>query len=204
MQLPATYVALAPPLRTTLAADSALLSVALWSPDVYVPFGTWVGFEHCAASVAASRLQAQSQSAGRIRIFDTPRDFDDALISRSPLIGGRGRCGRHSLLQLRDAIEERLILPFLSLAKFPIFPILLDQSERQFLDFGQQLGLHFPNADALFFDFRFGWDIRQVVVGLNERVHFAEWPQAVTGLKDVVRPFGVGDDDLLRADSSFD
>ena len=83
MQLPATYVAVAPTLRTTLAADRALLSVALWSPEVYVPFGTWVGFRHCAAKAAASRLQAQNQSAGRVRIFDTPRDFDAALISRS-------------------------------------------------------------------------------------------------------------------------
>src|ERR1039458_3117772 len=83
MQLPATYVAVAPPLRTTLAADSALLSTWLWSPEVYVPLGTWVGFVHCAARAAARTLQAQNQSAGRTRIFDTPRDFDAALISRT-------------------------------------------------------------------------------------------------------------------------
>src|SRR5260370_29540213 len=84
MQLPATSLAVALPLMTNVEADRALLSTWLWSPEVYVPLGTWVmGFEHCAVRAAARTLQAQNQSAGRTRIFVTPRDFDAALISRS-------------------------------------------------------------------------------------------------------------------------
>ena len=83
MQLPAINVTLALPSMTTLLADSALLSENVWVPELIVWFGTVVGFEHCAARTAASRLQAQNQSAGRTRILATRRDFDAAFISRT-------------------------------------------------------------------------------------------------------------------------
>src|SRR5207248_11302623 len=47
-------------------------------------------------------------------------------------------------------------------------------------------------------------DVRQVVIRLEERVHFAQRPESVAGAEHVVGPPGIGDDELLGADGSFD
>ena len=71
--------------------------------------------------------------------------------------------------------------------------------QRDLFDLGEQFGLHVAQADALLFDFCFGWDIRQVVVRLDEGADFAQRPQPVSGAEHVIRPAGVGDDDILGA-----
>jgi hypothetical protein len=43
-------------------------------------FGTWVGLEHCAPNEAATKLQAQNQSAFRMGTADAFRKLDAALI----------------------------------------------------------------------------------------------------------------------------
>ncbi len=89
-----------------------------------MPLGTWVGFVHCAARAAASRLQAQNQSADRTRAHATVRDFDAAVIARASVCHRRAR--RRCLLQPRDAAAQLLILLF-----------LLDHVQRELLDFCQ-------------------------------------------------------------------
>ncbi len=59
----------------------------------------------------------------------------------------------------------------------PLQPVVvflrLDHVQRELLDLGQQLGLHFAYADAVFFYFSFGWDIGQMMISLDVGIDFA-------------------------------
>ena len=87
---------------------------------------------------------------------------------------------------------------------YQIFLFLLDHVQRELLDFSQQLGLHVAQADALLTDFGFGRDVGQVSVLGNVSGNFAERFQAVARSEDVVRPWGVGDNDVPGADVPLD
>ena len=71
---------------------------------------------------------------------------------------------------------DRLFEAIVSLA-------FLDHVEREFFDLGEELRLHVAQADALLFDFGFGGDLGEVVVGVDVGGDLREGFEAVVRLE---------------------
>ena len=108
--------------------------------------------------------------------------------ARGRRVGGRG--GRP--FQLGDPVLEFAV----ALLQAVVALFCLDHVQGELLDFGQQLGLHFAQADTLLVDFRLGGDLGEVVVRLDVVGDFAQGAESVGRVEDVVRPAGVYDDFL--------
>ena len=83
-------------------------------------------------------------------------------------------------------------------------PFLLNQVQCQLLDLGQQLRLNVGDTVTFLLDFHFARDLRQVPVLPDEAVDFAQRTEAIAGPEDIIRPRGIGDDDVACADRALD
>jgi len=106
---------------------------------------------------------------------------------------GSGARGSGAALEAGEALLEVAILL-----------VELDGVEGELLDFGEEFGLHFAEADAVVADFGFGGDAGEVVVLLDVGGDFGEGFEAVGGVEDVVGPAGGGHDDFLGGDGAVD
>src|SRR5579872_3572276 len=105
-----------------------------------------------------------------------------------------------TLLQLRDAFLQRPVLCL----QLTILFVKPDEMQRQLLDLGEQLRLHVADAHSIDGDFLTRGDAGQVMILFDEGRKAGERKEPVAGFEDGVRPAGIANDDLARADGTVD